>query len=356
HLFNFSLPSAAGIGTFSSFLPSSSFPGIRKYPESRRSVNPTSPQLIRTLWTNGSARDFFSRRPSHLRRNAHKKRLRAKLGPCYYSPVQLGGPEDGLYQARNPSSWPAFPDPTGLERRPISTSEGPQSLLGYYPPGPEHGGYGWWPVGPTEQERGPQPGPNFNSHAPHHTGWESWPISSSLEGGRCLPRYYDGRSHDPFRAAYDATLINGQEYPPQPNAGYSSVPDSRALHRVEQGVQCYSDPDVSPFQDDWLTSFAPQGSRAHPNGPPSFPQDVGEASGPLSPVEQEQGLQPHHYSQAAQGPDDDSWVMGLPERARWLPFHPRRDLPAHHNVRSGPWSTGGGEGDPGFPSHAEDVS
>ncbi|XP_026577930.1 uncharacterized protein LOC113450830 isoform X2 [Pseudonaja textilis] len=187
-------------------------------------------------------------------------------------------------------------------------------------------------------------------------GWDSWPISSSLEGGWCLSRYYGGRSHDPFHAAYDATPLNGQEYCPQPNASYSSVPDSRALHRVEPGVQFYSDPYVSPFQDDRLTSFAPQGSRAHPDSPPSFPQDVGEASRPLSTVEQGQGLQPHHYCQAAQGPDDDSWVMGLPERAPWLPFHPRRDLPAHHNVRSGPWSTGGGEGDSGFPSHAEDVS
>ncbi|ETE57934.1 Vps27, partial [Ophiophagus hannah] len=230
---------------------------------------------------------------------------------------------------------------------PISSFEGLQPLLGYYPHGPESGGYDWWHVGSTEQEHGPQPGPDFNSHTPR-VGHDSWPIPS-LEGVQCLPHYYDSRSHDPFHAGCDATPISRQEYHPQPNAGYSWVPDSRALHCVVQGVQFYPDPYVPPFQDDRLTSFAYQGSRFHPNSPPYFPQGVDDASRPLSTIEQEQGLQPHHYFQAAHGPDDDSGVMALPEQAPCPPFHPRRDLPA----RSGPWSTGGGEGDPGFPFHTE---
>uniref|UniRef100_A0A8C6XVF2 Uncharacterized protein n=1 Tax=Naja naja TaxID=35670 RepID=A0A8C6XVF2_NAJNA len=325
---------------------------IQKYSkaESRRNVNPTSPQLIPTLWTNGSARDFYSRRPSHLRRNAHKNRLRARLGPCYHSPVQLGGPGDGLHQERNPLSSAILPDPTGLERMPISSSEGPQALLGYYPCGPERGGYDWWPVGSTEQEHGLQPGPNFNSHAPHHLGHDSWPIPS-LEGVQGLPHYYVGHSDDPFHAGCVVTPISGQEYHPQPNAGYSSVPDSRAPHCVEQDVQFYPDPYIPPFQDDRPTSFAHQESRFHPNSPLGFPQGVDDARRPLSTVEQEQGLQPHHYFQAAHGSDDDSSVMGLPEQAPCPPFHPRRDLPA----RGGPWSTGGGERDAGFPFHTEEI-
>ncbi|KAG8134157.1 hypothetical protein E2320_007296 [Naja naja] len=291
--------------------------------------------------------DFHSPDGIHWNFRAHRyltKLLLTHLAEAW----QLGGPGDGLHQERNPLSSAILPDPTGLERMPISSSEGPQALLGYYPCGPERGGYDWWPVGSTEQEHGLQPGPNFNSHAPHHLGHDSWPIPS-LEGVQGLPHYYVGHSDDPFHAGCVVTPISGQEYHPQPNAGYSSVPDSRAPHCVEQDVQFYPDPYIPPFQDDRPTSFAHQESRFHPNSPLGFPQGVDDARRPLSTVEQEQGLQPHHYFQAAHGSDDDSSVMGLPEQAPCPPFHPRRDLPA----RGGPWSTGGGERDAGFPFHTE---
>lgn len=297
-----------------------------------RNLDPAPPQLIPTLWTNGSARDLNSRRPSHLRRNAHKKRLRARLSQCHYSPVQLGGPYDGLHQEHN-NPWPsaALPDPsnspTGLHRGPIISSECPQ------------------------------PDPNFNSRAPLCVGWDSWPVPS-FEGEQGLPRHYDGHSHDSFHAGCDATPISGQEHHPQPDAGYSWDPDSSGGHSrpidfLEQGVPFYPGPYDSPFQDGRLSSFADQGPRLHPNSLPHFPQGVGDASTPLNIVEQEQCLQPHNYFQEARGPDHDSWVMSLPKEGPWPPFHPRRDFPVHHDVRSGPWSTGGDEGDPSFPFHME---
>ncbi|XP_060548251.1 PC-esterase domain-containing protein 1A-like [Pantherophis guttatus] len=328
-----------------------------------RNLDPAPPQLIPTLWTNGSARDFYSRRPSHLSRKAYKKRLRARLSQCHHSPVQLGGPYDGLHQEHNhPCPSAALPDPrnspTGLYRGPIISSECPQPIPGYYPCGPEHGSYDRWPVGSSEQEHCPPPGPNFNSFTPPCVGWESWSVPS-FEGEQGLPSYYDGHSHDPFHAGCDATPISGQEHHPQPDAGYSWVPDSSGGHSrpidvLEQGVPFYPGPYDPPFQDGRLGSFADQGPRFHPNSPPHFSQGVGDASTPLNIVEQEQCLQPHHYFQEAHGPDDDSWVMGLPEEGPWPPFHPRRDFPVPQDVRSGPWSTDGDEGDPGFSFRIEE--
>ncbi|XP_013918831.1 PREDICTED: uncharacterized protein LOC106546480, partial [Thamnophis sirtalis] len=303
-----------------------------------RSVDPASPQQIPTLWTNGSYRgSFYSRRPSHLR-HAHRKRLRGRPGQRY--------PNDGLRHEYDP--WPSAPlpdhgnSPIGLDSRPISSSEGPQPVLGYSPHGPERGGYARWPVGSSEEEHCLQPGPSFNFHAPLCLDQVSWPIPS-FGGEQGLPHYYDdGHAHeDPFHAGCDATPIRGQEHRPPPNAGSSWVPDSSGghngpVHFLEPGLQFY------PFTD--------QGPRFHPYSFSYFPQGVGDASTPLSIVTQA----PPHYFQAAHGPGYENRVVGFPEEAPWPPLHPRRDLPVHRDVRTGPWSTDGGEGDWGSPLHAEE--
>ncbi|XP_058048838.1 PC-esterase domain-containing protein 1A-like [Ahaetulla prasina] len=334
--------------------------GIQKFRKTSpwRNLEPAPPQLIPTLWTNGSARSY-SKRPSHLSRKAYKKRLRARLSQCSYSPVQLGVPNDGLHREHNP--WPsaALPDPqnspTGLPWVPLRSSECLQPVLRYYPCGPERGGYNRWPVGSLEQEHLLQPGPDFNSRASRSVGRDSWPIPS-FEGEQCLPRHYDGHSHDPFYAGYDATPISGEEHHLQPKAGCSLVPDSSGGHSrpIQQGVPFYSSPCEPLFQDGSPSSFADQGPGFHPYNPPHFPQGVSDASGPLNIVEQEQCLQPHNYFQDAHEPNHDSWVMGSPEEGPWPPFHPRGDLPVHHNVRNGPWSTDGDGGDPGFPFHMDE--
>lgn len=285
-------------------------------------------------------------------------RLRARWSRYRHSPIQLGATRDGLHQEHN-HPWPssALPDPgnspAGLHRGPIISSECPQPIPGSYPCGPEGGGYDRWLVGPSEQEHRPQRGPNFNSPAPRCVGWDSWPVPS-FGGEQGLPHHYDGLPPDPF----DATPISGQERRPQPDAGYCRAPDSSGGHSrpidfLEQGEPFNLSPYNSPFQDGRLSSFSDQGPRFYPNSSPHFPQGTGDASGPLNTVEKEQCLQPPNYFQGAHGPDRDSWVLGFPEKGPWPPFHPRGGFPARHDVRSGPWSTDGGEGDPGSPFHAE---
>ncbi|KAL7981739.1 hypothetical protein Chor_001554 [Crotalus horridus] len=326
-----------------------------------RNVESNAPRPIPSLWTNGSARDpFYFKRSSHLHRHAHyKKRLRARSAQGDQFPGSL---PSGLYHEHNPLPSVGLPDPRnsppGSDSRPISSFERPQPIPEYYPPAPERGGYDRWPVGSSEQEHPPQPGPNFNPHAPRCVGRDSWPIPS-FEEEQCFPRHDGGHSHDPFHAGCDAKPIIGQERYPQPNAGYSWVPDSiggdsRPICFLEPSAQFYLCPYVHPFQDGRPTSFATWESRFHPNSPPHFPQDVGDANRP-SIVEEELYLQPspHNYFQDTHGPDDDSWVMGLPEQAQWPPPHPRRDLPVHHNVRNGPWSRDGDEGDQSFPLQME---
>ncbi|XP_070612933.1 PC-esterase domain-containing protein 1A-like isoform X2 [Erythrolamprus reginae] len=325
----------------------------RPPPSPWSNVDPATPQLIPTLWTNGSGRgSSHSRRLSYLRHRAHRKRFRARTGPSYHPLVQFGGAKGGgLHQEGDP--WPfagpmpdAMNSPPGLDWTPRGS---PNDLLptpGYYPPrGPECGVYDRWPIGSFQPGHFPPHSPDFNPRAPPHMGLDS--LLPSL----C---YYDGPSHDPFYAGCDvSTPISGQEEDRRPNAGYPWVPDSSAAHSrpvpfVEQGDQFSPSPYVPPFHGGSPTTFADQGPRFHSDSPPHFPQGLLNFSLPLSTAQQGQSLQPQ---QTPHGPDYSTWVTSWSEEA---PFHPRGDLPVHHNVRSGPWSMEEDGGDPAFPSHGEE--